>query len=72
LGILGLEKYRGERVEENRRKKIKKGTFGAAAPPSTTANRRVGAVSDHPWPANRRPISRLTSAGEDEDSSESS
>jgi len=51
LGILGLEKYRGERVEENRQKKR---TFGAAAPPSTTANRRVGAVSDHPWPANRR------------------
>jgi len=52
--ILRLERYRGKGVEEKERKKNKKKTFGAAAPPSTTANRRVGVVSDHPWPANRR------------------
>jgi hypothetical protein len=46
--ILRVDLERRRRKEEKKNKKNKKECLVAAAPPSMAANRRVGAVSDHP------------------------
>jgi len=46
LGIWGLERYRGKRVEENEQEKVKKKALTVAAPPPTTAG-RCAATTGH-------------------------